>query len=304
MAYPLKWSCRAQKECQRCCCTTPNEVFLSKIARTLLYVQSYTQAGQRSLCVLCGLVWLNNDCVQEILLTWYYYYCPVPINDNFDWHLQNRSIHPSDDDDEGALIGHRSIAISSSLQEDQCYLANDLQCHYRASIQRRESFNNIISCSSGPNIKVQHRDRESIRIRVQTSCALVQFIAQTPWNWTNWHFRQRLEWRVDSVCGLLYIWSIELAIGNMVDGVWGARNMWTLLLSPLGRQHNIPCVWFLLLRNILINVLLTAHLPVTKDYQVAVQSRPKHGDDTAERKWDSFERGIEDELARRRVTRN
>lgn len=94
-----------------------------------------------------------------MLLTWFYYYCPVPINDNFDWHLQTRSIHPSDDDDEGALIGHRSIAISSSLQEDQCYLANDLQCHYRASIQRRESFNNIISCSSGLNIKVQHKDR-------------------------------------------------------------------------------------------------------------------------------------------------
>lgn len=82
MAYPLKWSCRAQKECQRCMLhnakwslfvqylfsPVPHPVLLLHLIH-LLYTSPHTQLQQS--VGLWVLVWLNDDCVR--------YYYPIRV---------------------------------------------------------------------------------------------------------------------------------------------------------------------------------------------------------------------------------
>lgn len=125
MAYPLKWSCRAQKECQRCCCTTPNEVFLPielafRLSCNLLLLLRWTCLIEWRL--LASSVSLSMYSRQQ---GQYYYYYPVPGCCCWLTTLTGTDLRRRPPDaDEGNLIGHRSIAISSPVRPER-----DSQCH-------------------------------------------------------------------------------------------------------------------------------------------------------------------------------
>lgn len=222
MAYPLKWSCRAQKECQRCCCTTPNEVFLSKIARTLLYVHCCSHIHRdrqgRGISVCCGDLsdWMTTAskrcCWLGIIII-----VPSPSMTTLTGTSRpDPSIHLT-----MMMKGPWLVTDRSPFPVHWKKTSVTWQMIYNVTIGRPSrdasllitSFLAALALTLKCTTEIEHRSESEYRLLVLLFCSVHKRlgIGQIDISGSDWSE----EW---TVCGLLYIWSIGLAIGNM--GRW------------------------------------------------------------------------------------
>lgn len=239
MAYPLKWSCRAQKECQRCCCTTPNEVFLSKIARTLLYVHCCSHIHRdrqgRDISVCCGDLsdWMttaSKRCWLGIIII-----VPSPSMTTLTGTSRpDPSIHLT-----MMMKGPWLVTDRSPFPVHWKKTSVTWQMIYNVTIGRPSrdasllitSFLAALALTLKCTTEIEHRSKSEYRLLVLLFCSVHKRlgIGQIDISGSDWSE----EW-LDCVWVAIHLidW-----VGNM--GRWwfilGARNMWTLLLSPLGR---------------------------------------------------------------------